>query len=96
MLIARVRGAAVSTIKDPSLSGHKLLLVQQCDETGTSTGPVIVAVDGVGAGAGELVLVVQGSAARCGQRTADQASDALVVGILDSMDVDGTVTFRKD
>ncbi|MEI2775614.1 MAG: EutN/CcmL family microcompartment protein [Tetrasphaera sp.] len=96
MLIARVRGAAVSTIKDPSLSGHKLLLVQPCDEHGSATGPMQVAVDGVGAGSGELVLVAQGSAARHGQHNNDQASDALVVGILDSMDVDGTVTFRKD
>ncbi len=96
MLIARVRGAAVSTIKDPSLTGYKLLLVEPCDEAGTATGPIRVAVDGVGAGAGELVLVVEGSAARFGQRNGDQASDALVVGILDSMDVDGTVTFRKD
>jgi len=54
-----------------------------------------VAVDGVGAGTGELVLVVTGSAARHGQHTRDQSSDALVVGILDSMDVDGAVSFRK-
>lgn len=95
MLIARVRGAAVSTVKDPSLVGHKLLLVQQTDERDELTGPVFVAVDGVGAGTGELVLVVTGSAARHGDRTAGQASDALVVGILDSMDVDGEITFRK-
>ena len=88
MLIARVKGSAVSTVKDPSLTGSKLLLVQQTD-------PVFVAVDGVGAGTGELVLVVTGSAARHGQHTRDQSSDALVVGILDSMDVDGAVSFRK-
>ena len=95
MLIARVKGSAVSTVKDPSLTGSKLLLVQQADPSGESSGPVFVAVDGVGAGTGELVLVVTGSAARHGQHTRDQSSDALVVGILDSMDVDGTVSFRK-
>jgi ethanolamine utilization protein EutN len=95
MLIARVMGAAVSTAKDPSLTGHKLLLVREADETGAETGPVFVAVDGVGAGTGELVLVARGSAARHASTTKDRPVDALVMGIIDSMDVGGTVTFRK-
>ncbi len=95
MLIARVIGSAVSTVKDPSLTGHKLLLVREADESGEVVGPVFVAVDGAGAGTGELVLVVRGSAARHGARTHDQPVDALIVGVLDSLDVDGTVTFRK-
>lgn len=95
MLIARVMGSAVSTVKDPSLTGHKLLLVRESDEKGKATGPVFVAVDGVGAGTGELVLVARGSAARFAATTRDQPVDALVMGIIDSMDVDGTVTFRK-
>ena len=95
MLIARVRGSAVSTIKDPSLTGFKLLLVEPTDAKGKATGDIFVAADGVGAGTGELVLVATGSAARYGERTSGQASDALVVGILDSMDLDGTTVFRK-
>jgi microcompartment protein CcmK/EutM len=95
MLIARVIGSAVSTAKDPSLTGHKLLLMREADESGKETGPVFVAVDGVGAGTGELVLVARGSAARHSAKTKDQPVDALVMGILDSMDVAGTVTFRK-
>lgn len=95
MLIARVRGAAVSTVKDPRLKGHKLLLVQEATERDELVGPVFVAVDGVGAGTGELVLIAHGSAARHGERTRDQPVDALIVGILDSMDVEGQTTFRK-
>jgi microcompartment protein CcmK/EutM len=96
MLIARVIGSAVSTAKDERLTGRKLLLVREADESGAETGPVFVAVDGVGAGSGELVLVARGSAARhASSTTADQPVDALVVGILDSRDVHGTVTFRK-
>jgi microcompartment protein CcmK/EutM len=96
MLIARVVGSAVSTAKDVSLTGKKLLLVREADETGAATGPVFVAVDGVGAGTGELVLVARGSAARHSSSTdGQQPVDALVMGILDSMDIDGTVTFRK-
>lgn len=96
MLIARIVGSAVSTAKDDRLTGRKLLLVRESDERGEATGSVFVAVDGVGAGTGELVLVVRGSAARhASSTTVDQPVDALVVGILDSMDVHGTVTFRK-
>ncbi|HYN29118.1 MAG TPA: EutN/CcmL family microcompartment protein [Dermatophilaceae bacterium] len=96
MLIARVVGSAVATAKDATLTGRKLLLVREADQTGAEQGPVFVAVDGAGAGTGELVLVARGSAGRHSSTTAaDQPVDALVVGILDSMDVGGTVTFRK-
>lgn len=95
MRIARVVGSAVSTIKEQSLVGHKLLLVKETDETGEETGPVQVAVDVVGAGTGELVMITEGSAARQSRTTTDQPVDAIIMGILDSLEVDGTVTFRK-
>jgi carbon dioxide concentrating mechanism protein CcmL len=95
MRIARVIGSAVSTVKEPSLVGHKLLLVRESDESNELTGPVFVAVDLVGAGTGELVLVSEGSAARQSGTTTDQPVDAVIMGILDSLEVDGTVTFRK-
>jgi microcompartment protein CcmK/EutM len=95
MRVARVVGRAVSTIKEPSLVGQKLLLVRDTDETGQFTGPVFIAVDVVGAGTGELVLVADGSAARHCGTTAGQPIDAVIMGILDSLEVDGTVTFQK-
>jgi ethanolamine utilization protein EutN len=95
MRIARVIGSAVSTVKDRSLVGQKLLLVQETDQHSTPLGPVFVAVDVVGAGSGELVLVAEGSAARHSATTAGQPVDAVIMGILDSLEVDGTVTFRK-
>jgi microcompartment protein CcmK/EutM len=95
MRIARVVGSAVSTVKEQSLVGHKLLLVREADEDGEMTGPVFVAVDVVGAGTGELVMVTEGSAARQSSTTSDQPVDAVIMGILDSLEVDGTVTFRK-
>ena len=48
MRIARVVGSAVSTVKEKSLVGHKLLLVREADECNEMTGPVFVAVDVVG------------------------------------------------
>jgi len=96
MRIARVVGSAVSTAKEASLVGHKLLLVREADETGKETGPVQVAVDAVGAGTGELVMVSEGSAARQTGTTGGQPVDAVIMGILDSLEVGGTVTFRKE
>jgi ethanolamine utilization protein EutN len=95
MRIARVVGTAVSTVKEASLVGQKLLLVRETDERNELTGTVFVAVDAVGAGTGELVLVSQGSAARHSATTSGQPIDAVIMGILDSLEVDGTVTFRK-
>ena len=64
MLIARVIGTTVSTIKDEKLTGRKLLIVRQTDEHGLPVGKPYVAVDTVGAGIGELVLTAAGSSAR--------------------------------
>jgi len=95
MRIARVVGTAVSTIKESSLVGHKLLLVREADESNELIGPVFIAVDVVGAGTGELVMVSEGSAARESGTTSGQPVDAVIMGILDSLELDGTVTFRK-
>lgn len=95
MLIARVVGSAVSTIKAEDLRGLKLLLVREATPADDLTGDAFVAVDGVGAGTGELVLVARGSAARQGPTTRDRPVDALIMGILDSLEVGGTVTFEK-
>ena len=53
-------------------------------------------MDLVGAGDGELVIVSQGSSARMaiGQNTSP--ADAAVIGILDSIQTNGEVAFRKD
>jgi ethanolamine utilization protein EutN len=95
MFLARVEGAVVSTKKDPSMNGRKLLLLrpQLVDEKdpsrfrpGVNT---IVAVDGLGAGLGELVLFCQGSSARLAPNLKDAPVDAVVIGIVDSVDVLG-------
>ena len=95
MRIAKVVGSAVSTVKEASLVGHKLLLVRDADEHGAVSGPVTVAVDVVGAGRDELVIVSDGSAARQPTGTRDQPVDAIIMGVLDSLEMGGTVTFRK-
>src|SRR5947208_12207698 len=99
MFLARVEGAVVATKKDPSMNGRKLLLLrpQLVDEKeptkfrpGMNT---IVAVDSVGAGIGEMVMFCQGSSARLAPGLKEAPVDAVVIGIVDSVDVLGKQIF---
>jgi ethanolamine utilization protein EutN len=95
MFLARVEGSVVATKKDPSMSGRKLLLVrpQLVDDKDPSKfrpgANTIVAVDSVGAGLGELVLFCQGSSARLAPNLKDAPVDAVIIGIVDAVDVLG-------
>lgn len=95
MFLAKVEGSVVATKKDASMSGRKLLLLrpQLVDEKdpsrfrpGVNT---VVAVDSVGAGIGEMVLFCQGSSARLAPNLKDAPVDAVIIGIVDSVDVLG-------
>ncbi len=95
MFLARVEGAVVATKKDASMSGRKLLilrpqLVDDRDPTRFRPGVnTIVAVDSVGAGEGELVIFCQGSSARLAPNLKEAPVDAVIIGIVDSVDVLG-------
>ncbi len=95
MLIAKVIGTTVSTIKDEKLHGRKLLILRQADEHGNVSGKPYVAVDTVDAGVGDLVLTAAGSSARQTNITKDTPVDAVIMSIIDSLEVDGEVVFRK-
>ena len=95
MLIARVIGTTVSTIKDEKLQGRKLLILRQTDEHGNASGKPYVAVDTVDAGIGDLVLTAAGSSARQTTMTKDSPVDSVIMSIIDSLEVDGKVVFRK-
>ena len=95
MLIAKVVGMTVSTIKDEKLAGRKLLVVRQTDERGNFVGKPFVAVDTVDAGIGDLVLTCAGSSARQTNITKDPPVDAVIMSVIDSLEVDGEVVFRK-
>ena len=95
MIIARVIGSAVSTIKVEALRGSKLLIVRHASASDELFGEPFVAVDAVGAGHGELVLIAEGSAGRHTDLTAGAPVDAVIFAILDSLEVDDETTFRK-
>jgi ethanolamine utilization protein EutN len=99
MFLAKVEGSVVATKKDASMTGRKLLLLrpQLVDDKdpakfrpGVNT---IVAVDSLGAGVGEMVMFCQGSSARLAPNLKDAPVDAVVIGIVDSVDVLGKQIF---
>jgi len=95
MIFAKVAGNVVCTRKDEKLVGTKLLLVQPVSLEGEPRGNPLVAVDVVGAGEGELVLLVQGSSARQTGRTEGNPVDCTVFAIVDTIEKDRKVVFRK-
>lgn len=92
MFLAKVIGHVVATQKTPEFQGMKLLFIQPYinrDQVLVPSGSSIVAVDSVGAGEGELVLFTQGGSARLTHTTKGAPVDAVIVGIVDSVEVDG-------
>src|SRR5687768_1556513 len=88
MLLGRVIGTVWATRKDPKVSGLKWLLVRALKLDGAMGDAIVVAADAVGAGVGETVLVTQGSSARQTELTTNRPIDAVIVAIVDDLEVD--------
>ena len=88
MQLARVIGDVVSTIKDPELHGHKLLVLQPVAPDRTPFGRTLVALDAVGAGVGEHVFFVRGREASFPFLPAETPADACIIGIVDHWDLE--------
>ncbi len=101
MFIGRVTGSVVASQKVKSVIGKKLLLVDVYNaKTGernelASTGRSAVVIDTVGAGEGDLVLVTQGSSARLTDMTSDVPTDAVIVGIVDAIQMGHEEVYKK-
>jgi ethanolamine utilization protein EutN len=87
VLLAKIVGTVVATRKDPKLVASKLLVARPVDPKGKPEGAVLVAVDTVDAGVGETVLIVSGSSARMASGMKDCPVDAVVVGIVDQVEM---------
>jgi microcompartment protein CcmK/EutM len=92
MYIGRVSGTVVATIKDELFEGHKLLVVDKLNLAGEPTPKYDIAVDMVQAGVGDLVLVLdEGNSARqILDREPMGAIRAVIVGIVDEIDLAGS------
>ncbi len=87
MLLGKVVGTIWSTRKDENLVGSKFLIIRQLNLDYTPKDSTVIAIDSVGAGVGEVVLVAQGSSARQTDITQNKPVDAVVMAIVDKLDV---------
>jgi len=87
MILGKVIGTVWSTKKDENLVGSKLLIVRQLSLDFKEKENFVVAVDSVGAGEGEIVLVATGSSARQTTITKNRPIDAVVMAIVDKLDI---------
>jgi ethanolamine utilization protein EutN len=100
MILARVEGCVVATKKNAKMTGNKFLLVRpMVIDSATAGGfnpgsSTLVAVDSLGAGENEIVLVVQGSSARLGADSKESPVDAVVIGIVDTVDMAKKIVYR--
>ena len=84
MQLARVIGTVVATVKNESLAGRTLLVIQTLNKDLMPQGKPMVAVDSVGAGIGELVFWCRGKEASFPFKREDTPTDCTIVGIVDS------------
>ncbi len=89
MFLGKVIGTVWSTKKDEKLVGAKFLIVKKLDLKLGEKNDFVVAVDSVGAGEGEVVLVATGSSSRQTEFTQDKPVDAVIMAIVDKLDIPG-------
>src|SRR5579864_7924982 len=87
MILGRVIGKVVATMKNDTLTGQRLLIVQPIDRHGRDKGKAIVALDSVGAGAGETVYWCRGKEASFPFLPVEVPTEATIVGIVDEINV---------
>lgn len=88
MQIGRVTGNVWATRKEDGLTGLKFLFVQLEDPQGSPIETSLIAADRIGSGIGDRVIVTRGSAARFIFKNEDLPIDAVIIGIVDSIDVE--------
>jgi ethanolamine utilization protein EutN len=89
MVLGRVIGKVVATMKNASLTGQRFLIVQPTDRNGRDKGKPVVALDSVGAGAGEKVYWCRGKEASFPFLPAEVPTEATIVGIVDRVNIPG-------
>ncbi|MEE2750502.1 MAG: EutN/CcmL family microcompartment protein [Myxococcota bacterium] len=95
MKLGRIVGTVVSTRKDPKIEGLRLYLVQDLSLKLEGKDSFVVAADVRGAGVGEVVLYASGSSARQTEQTNNKPVDAVVMAIVDSMDMGEEKLYNK-
>nr|NQU89552.1 EutN/CcmL family microcompartment protein [Bacteroidota bacterium] len=95
MILGKVVGTVVSSASTIGIEGASFLLIEKCNQAGMLKNDYVVALDMVGAGKDEMVMVSEGSTARETPLTVSKPVDAMVVGIVDLIDENDNIIYRK-
>ena len=93
MLLGKVTGSLWATRKDEKLNGSKFMLVKTWNMNLEQAEGLLVAADNAGAGIGDLVLITQGMTARISAENEGIPIDAMIVGVVDSVETNNS---RRD
>lgn len=90
MLLGRVIGNIIATIKDEHYKGNKLLLVEPYDILKRSfTDEAVLAIDTVNAGEGDIVLVInEGSSVRSILKNQSTSAEMVIAAIVDHVNLE--------
>lgn len=87
MIVGEVVGSLWATRKDQKLNGLTFLVVKPLSYGKAVQRDYFVAADNAGAGIWDTVLVTKGSSARTSIANPDVPVDAVIVGIVDSIEL---------
>lgn len=86
VILGRVKGEVVATIKHPVYANWRMLLLDHIDPDGNELGEYLVAIDAVDAGVGQTVLVInEGNSARQMVDDPQAAIRSVIIGIVDEI-----------
>lgn len=87
MILGRVVGHVVATLKDETLTGERILLVQLMDGNQTPVGRPQAAIDTVDSGEGDFVFLVRAREASLATFPVVGPVDLAIVGIVERVDL---------
>lgn len=96
MTLGIVAGTIIASRRADGIAQPVYLLIERCNQQGAGKRDYLVAIDLMGAKRGEMVLLSAGSSARQTALTDDKPIDAVVIGIIETIDMRGAVTYQKN
>jgi microcompartment protein CcmK/EutM len=95
MILGKVVGTITSSQANIGIKGARFLLVEKCNSKAEGKGDFVVALDPLGVGKEEVVMISESTSARETPLTKNKPIDALIVGIIDMIDENDTIVYKK-